>query len=59
MSYMIEGGGSRTLSKSKGWLYKYPDESKRLLSLICDVCIRYLVAQVKAGAQVNFSFCSL
>jgi len=52
MSYMIEGGGSRTLTKSKSWLYKYPLESERLLSQIGDVVISYLVEQVKAGAQV-------
>ena len=52
MSYMIEGGGSSTLSKAKKWLYVYPDESHRLLQLLTDVIIDYLVAQVQAGAQV-------
>jgi uroporphyrinogen decarboxylase len=56
MSYMIEGGGSRTLTKSKAWLYKYPQESAQLLDKICDVVIAYLVEQVKSGAQV--SLCS-
>jgi uroporphyrinogen decarboxylase len=50
---MIEGGGSRTLTKAKGWLYKYPLESEKLLSQLGDVVITYLVEQVKAGAQVN------
>lgn len=52
MSYMIEGGGSRTMSKSKAWLYRYPDESHALLRLITDVLVTYLVCQVKAGAQM-------
>jgi len=52
MSYMIEGGGSRTLTKSKSWLYKYPKESTELLSKLTDIVIRYLVAQVIAGAQM-------
>ena len=34
MSYMIEGGGSKTLSKSKRWLYAYPDASKKVFRLI-------------------------
>jgi len=52
MSYMIEGGGSRTLTKSKAWLYKYPEQSAKLLDQLSEVVIDYLVEQVKAGAQV-------
>ncbi|XP_054161497.1 uroporphyrinogen decarboxylase-like [Oppia nitens] len=52
MGYMIEGGGSKTLSKTKKWLYEYPEESVRLLKLLTDVVIKYLVSQVKAGAQL-------
>lgn len=53
-AYMIEGGGSKTLQKSKTWLFKYPEESKALLQRIADVCVDYLVGQVKAGAQVSY-----
>lgn len=52
MGYMIEGGGSKTLSKVKAWLYRYPDESRRLLKIITDVVIDYLVQQAAAGAQL-------
>jgi uroporphyrinogen decarboxylase len=52
MAYMIEGGGSTTLSKSKTWLFKYPEESKRLLQIITDVAVEFLAGQIKAGAQV-------
>jgi uroporphyrinogen decarboxylase len=52
MAYMIEGGGSKTLQKSKSWLFKYPQESKALLDSIANVCIDFLVGQVEAGAQV-------
>src|SRR5688500_9987325 len=52
MSYMIEGGGSKTLTKSKAWLYKYPEQSKDLINKIGDIVIRYLVEQVKSGAQL-------
>lgn len=52
MGYMIEGGGSKTLSKAKSWLYKYPEESRKLLQIIADVVIEYLTEQVVAGAQM-------
>ncbi|KAG9012221.1 Uroporphyrinogen decarboxylase in heme biosynthesis [Tulasnella sp. JGI-2019a] len=52
MAYMIEGGGSKTLTKAKTWIFKYPEESKALLQRITDICVDYLVGQVKAGAQL-------
>ena len=52
-AYMIEGGGSKTFQKAKTWLFKYPEESKALLMRIADICVEYLVGQVKAGAQVE------
>ena len=52
MSYMIEGGGSKTMSKSKAWLYAYPKESHKLLQILTDVIVDFLIGQVKAGAQV-------
>ncbi|TPX44482.1 uroporphyrinogen decarboxylase [Synchytrium endobioticum] len=52
MAYMIEGGGSRTLAKSKAFLYRHPESSHRLLKLITDLTIDYLVGQIKAGAQI-------
>lgn len=53
MAYMVEGGGSKTFEKSKSWLYKYPEESKKLLGWLADVCADLLVGQVLAGAQVS------
>jgi len=53
-AYMIEGGGSKGFQKAKSWLFRYPEESKALLSRIADVCVDFLVGQVKAGAQVLF-----
>jgi len=52
MSYMIEGGGSKTQSKAKKWLYQYPEASRKLLALITEVNVDYLVEQVRAGAQL-------
>ncbi|RUS22635.1 Uroporphyrinogen decarboxylase-domain-containing protein [Endogone sp. FLAS-F59071] len=52
MAYMIEGGGSKNLSKAKAWLFDYPEESHRLLQKITDVAVEFLVGQIKAGAQM-------
>ncbi|CAB3375692.1 Hypothetical predicted protein [Cloeon dipterum] len=52
MGYMIEGGGTKTMSKAKAWLYQYPEASKELLQLLTDVTVDYLVGQVQAGAQL-------
>ena len=74
MSYMIEGGGSKTLSKvtsrislnflvivivtetllvplltqAKKWLYQQPEASHKLLDLLTNICIDYLVEQVSS-----------
>ena len=39
MVYMVEGGGSKTYVKVKTWLFKYPEETRKLLKRIGDVCI--------------------
>lgn len=52
MGYMIEGGGSKTMSKAKHWLEAYPEESNKLLTLLKEVIVDYLVMQVKSGAQI-------
>ncbi|CDS04746.1 Putative Uroporphyrinogen decarboxylase [Lichtheimia ramosa] len=52
MAYMIEGGGSKTLSKAKSWLWKYTDDAHALLQRITDISVEFLVGQVKAGAQL-------
>jgi len=51
MGYWVEGGGSRTLSKAKRWLYEWPRESHVVLQRLTDVVVDYLVGQVRAGAQ--------
>ena len=46
MGYMIEGGGSKTMSKAKKWLYTQPEASHKLLKLLTKVIIAYLIEQV-------------
>jgi uroporphyrinogen-III decarboxylase len=55
VAYMIEGGGTKTFQKSKSWLFKHPEDSHALLRRVADVCVDFLVGQVKAGAQVRLS----
>ncbi|KAJ9601756.1 hypothetical protein L9F63_000048 [Diploptera punctata] len=52
MGYMIEGGGSKTLSKAKAWLYENPESSKQILKLLTDAVVDYLIMQACAGAQL-------
>ncbi|VDL94718.1 unnamed protein product [Schistocephalus solidus] len=52
MSYMIEGGGSKTHAKAKRWLYTDSTSSHRLLDLLTTVVVEHLVQQVAAGAQM-------
>ena len=50
--YMIEGQGSKTFAKARKVLYTNPALAHDLLQRITDVTIRYLKAQVKAGAHM-------
>lgn len=51
LAYMVEGAPSKTWSKARSWLYRHEKRSHEVLSLLTDVLIRYLVNQVRAGAQ--------
>ncbi|XP_026747126.1 uroporphyrinogen decarboxylase [Trichoplusia ni] len=52
MGYMIEGGGSKTMSKTKEWIEKYPKDVHKLLKILTNVIIDYLLMQVESGAQL-------
>lgn len=52
LAYMVEGGGSRIFRFVKSFAYQYPKETQDLLTKITDVCVEYLIGQVKAGAQL-------
>jgi len=51
-AYMTEGSGSKTFSVARKMLYTNPDFSHRLLRMITESTIRYLQAQVNAGADM-------
>jgi len=50
-SYAIEGGASRTFTKTKAMMYQAPDTWHLLLSKMADIVGQYLAAQARAGAQ--------
>lgn len=50
-SYIIEGGGSKEYKNCKTMMYKEPELWHALLGKISEVLLRYLKAQIKAGAQ--------
>jgi uroporphyrinogen decarboxylase len=47
--YVIEGHGSKTFSKAKGFCFEEPEAAKYLLQVITDATILYLQEKVKAG----------
>jgi uroporphyrinogen decarboxylase len=51
LSYMIEGGGSKSFSYAKRLLVENPSLARRMLALLARGVGEFLVAQVKAGAQ--------
>lgn len=52
LAYMIEGGGSKTFSQAKKFLYTQPLLAHQLLEKITASTINYLKAQVAAGADM-------
>ncbi len=51
-SYIVEGGHSRNYAEIKKFMYADPEGYGRLMSLISDIIVDYLLAQIAAGAQV-------
>lgn len=52
MAYMVEGGGSKTFSWAKRFLFQEPALAHQLLEKICQSTIAYLKAQVEAGVNL-------
>lgn len=50
-SYLIEGGSSRDLLRTKAMMNATPELWHRLMSLLADVVADYLTAQISAGAD--------
>ena len=50
-AYLAEGGGSQSYPRLLAWSYRDPEGLERLLALVTDVTIDYVLGQVEAGAQ--------
>lgn len=52
LAYMVEGGGSKTFSKARRFLYCEPVAAHALLQLLTDATIAYAKQQAAAGADL-------
>ena len=50
-SYMIEGGPSKNYNKTKAFMYAEPKAWFALMEKLADMTIRYVKAQIRAGAS--------
>ncbi len=51
MCYAVEGQGSKSFDKAKGFCFQYPEAAHILLQKITDTTILYLKEKVKAGVN--------
>jgi len=51
LTYMVEGGSSKTFSKAKAFLLNHTNAAHKLLQKITDSSIEYLNAQIESGAN--------
>lgn len=51
LCYMVEGKGSKDFARVKQFCYTQPEAARHLLDVISEATIRYLKAQIQAGAQ--------
>eukprot|EP00906_Rhabdomonas_costata_P037387 RCo052619 len=54
--YMAEGKSSRLYAEAKKWLYALPAAAHEVLSLLTEMCARFLIRQIQAGAQLTQVF---
>lgn len=52
LCYVVQGQGSKSFDKAKGFCFTQPKAAHELLQKITDTTIAYLKAKVKAGADV-------
>ena len=50
--FMIEGSSPKSFTKIKRWMYVWPEDFKRLIDMLTEVLIIFLMNQIKAGAQL-------
>ncbi len=50
--YMVEGRGRTECERARAWAYRAPDEFQMLMDILVEATSRYLIEQVKSGAEV-------
>lgn len=50
--YMVEGRGKTEGERARDWAYRAPAEFQKLIDILVEATSRYLIRQVKAGAEV-------
>jgi len=50
--YMVEGRGRTDCERAREWAYRAPDEFQVLMDILVEATSEYLIAQIKAGAEV-------
>lgn len=50
--YMVEGRGKTEGERARDWSYRAPHEFQKLIDILVEATSRYLIQQVKAGAEV-------
>jgi len=56
MCYLVQGSGSKTFAEARAFLYSEPAAAHMLLDKLADTNLRYLRAQVDAGARALMLF---
>jgi uroporphyrinogen decarboxylase len=51
-TYMVEGGSSRDFRQVKGWAYHDIEGFEALIGILVESTIKFLAAQIEAGAEV-------
>ena len=51
-TYMIEGSGSKDFMQFKKYLYGSTEQFEKLIDILVESTAQYLIAQIKAGAEV-------
>jgi uroporphyrinogen decarboxylase len=51
-TYMVEGRGSTDQAQARGWAYRDPAGFSKLIDILTEASISYLIGQIKAGADV-------
>jgi uroporphyrinogen decarboxylase len=55
-AYLVEGGGSRDLARTRGFLARDPEGFAELLSILADATVDYLKEQIAGGADAIMLF---